>query len=192
MVNTISFQSFWNLYALKRNRIAAERVWKKLSTKDRKAAIDGIKRYTSYCAKRGISRMYAQGYLNYRRWEDEEEQEETPVEAVAPEPSQPTRDVWDNRIGCGITDEEHKAFDLLKKDLRMSWCRHRDDINQTALQNLLNGLELYGINDNMRVIYIHAKHITFNRQHTVPWFWMPEMFDILVASRFNGYNWQSC
>lgn len=69
------FQAFWDAYALKRDRIAAERAWKRLSTKDQKAAIDGITSYREDCERRGISRMYAQGYLNHRRWEDETEAE---------------------------------------------------------------------------------------------------------------------
>ena len=67
----ITFQNFWDAYALKRDRIAAERAWKKLSSKDRQAAIDGIAPYRDDCQRRGISRMYAQGYLNHRRWEDD-------------------------------------------------------------------------------------------------------------------------
>lgn len=70
------FQLFWDLYALKRDRIAAERAWKKLNARDRKEAIDGIERYKRDCEQRGICRMYAQGYLNHRRWEDESDQDE--------------------------------------------------------------------------------------------------------------------
>ena len=66
-----SFQDFWDAYALKRDRIAAERAWKHLSAKDQQAAIAGIAAYREDCERRGISRMYAQGYLNHHRWEDE-------------------------------------------------------------------------------------------------------------------------
>ena len=31
----------------------------------------GIAAYRDDCRRRGISMMYAQGYLNHRRWEDE-------------------------------------------------------------------------------------------------------------------------
>ena len=65
------FQKFWDAYGLKRDRVAAERAWRKLSKGDRRAAIDGIQRYRDDCEARGIQRMYAQGYLNHRRWEDE-------------------------------------------------------------------------------------------------------------------------
>ena len=65
------FQKFWDAYGLKRDRVAAERAWRKLTKSDRRAALDGIHRYRDDCEARGISRMYAQGYLNHRRWEDE-------------------------------------------------------------------------------------------------------------------------
>ena len=65
------FQKFWDAYGLKRDRVAAERAWRKLSKGDRRAALAGIARYRDDCEARGIQRMYAQGYLNHRRWEDE-------------------------------------------------------------------------------------------------------------------------
>ena len=65
------FGDFWDAYGLKRDRIAAERAWNRLSAKDRKAACAGIPAYSEDCRRRGIGMMYAQGYLNHRRWEDE-------------------------------------------------------------------------------------------------------------------------
>jgi hypothetical protein len=67
------FQKFWDAYGLKRDRVAAERAWRKLSKSDRRAALASIQRYRDDCESRGIQRMYAQGYLNHRRWEDEGE-----------------------------------------------------------------------------------------------------------------------
>ena len=74
----LEFQKFWDAYGLKRDRVAAERAWRKLSKGDRRAALDGIQRYRDDCEARGIQRMYAQGYLNHRRWEDE---------SLSPDPS---------------------------------------------------------------------------------------------------------
>ena len=65
------FQQFWNAYALKRDRFAAERAWNKLSAKDKRKAIEAIPAYNADCARQGISRMYAQGYLSHRRFEDD-------------------------------------------------------------------------------------------------------------------------
>lgn len=79
------FQIFWNLYGNKRDRIAAERVWTRMSAKDRRAAYDGVTAYREDCRRRGVSMMQAQNYLTHRRWEDElsdetHQSEEPPVE----------------------------------------------------------------------------------------------------------------
>ena len=66
-----TFQQFWDAYGLKRDRIAAERVWNRLTAKDKRMAIRAIDDYAADCARRGISRMYAQGYLSHRRFEDD-------------------------------------------------------------------------------------------------------------------------
>lgn len=71
MVN--DFQQFWDAYGLKRDRIAAQRAWSRLSAKDKESAMRGILPYRESCEQRGIRMMYAQGYINHRRWEDEEE-----------------------------------------------------------------------------------------------------------------------
>ena len=65
------FGDFWDAYGLKRDRIAAERVWNRLSAGDRTAAVAGIPAYREDCRRRGIAMMYGQGYLSHRRWEDE-------------------------------------------------------------------------------------------------------------------------
>lgn len=64
------FGAFWDAYALKRDRLAAERVWQRLSARDRRAAVDGIPAYRESCRRQGIAMMYGQGYLSHRRWED--------------------------------------------------------------------------------------------------------------------------
>lgn len=83
----ISFKDFWDAYALKRDRMAAERAWNRLPERDRRAAFEGIASYRKGCLDTGIRMMYAQGYLSHRRWEDEEETPETPkTETRSPEP----------------------------------------------------------------------------------------------------------
>ena len=84
MNKAIPFQDFWNAYGIKRDRVAAERSWNRLSARDRRAALAGIQAYRSSCQQHGISPMYAQGYLNHRRWEDEPEAEQ----AETPRPTQ--------------------------------------------------------------------------------------------------------
>lgn len=66
-----TFQQFWDAYGLKRDRFAAERAWNKLSATDKRKAIAAIPDYNADCQQRGINRMYAQGYLNHHRWEDD-------------------------------------------------------------------------------------------------------------------------
>lgn len=66
-----TFEQFWNLYGIKRDKIAAERAWKRLAAKDRRAAVDGIKSYRQDCTDHNRMMMYPQGYLNHRRWEDD-------------------------------------------------------------------------------------------------------------------------
>ncbi len=68
---SLEFQKFWDSYDLKRDKVAAERAWRKLGKHDRLAALQGIQRYRDDCEAQGIQRMYPQGYLTHRRWEDE-------------------------------------------------------------------------------------------------------------------------
>ena len=69
--NEPTFQQFWEAYGLKRDRLRAERAWNRMSAKDKRAAMDGIKPYRQDCADHNRMMMYAQGYLNNRRWEDD-------------------------------------------------------------------------------------------------------------------------
>ena len=82
------FQIFWNLYGNKRDRIAAERVWSRMSAKDRRAAYEGVTAYREDCRRRGVSMMQAQNYLTHRRWEDEIS-DDNPQDAVPPVEEKP-------------------------------------------------------------------------------------------------------
>lgn len=86
-----SFPEFWDAYALKRDRMAAEKAYLRLSAKDRIAAFNGIAAYRADCEQRGIAMMYAQGYINHRRWEDEIPPG-SPYVATPSQPSSPTPD----------------------------------------------------------------------------------------------------
>lgn len=83
---TPTFPEFWNAYGLKRDRMAAEKAFLRLSAKDRLAAFNGIAAYRADCQQRGIRMMYAQGYINHRRWEDEA----PPGSPYVATPSQPS------------------------------------------------------------------------------------------------------
>lgn len=85
-----TFQQFWNAYALKRDRIAAERAWNKLPAKDKRKAIEAIPAYNADCARQGISRMYAQGYLSHRRFEDDFSEDPAAAPSPSPSPASPS------------------------------------------------------------------------------------------------------
>ena len=72
--STPDFGTFWEAYGEaygeKLDRLRAERAWNRLPARDRRAAYAGIATYRERCLRSGISMMYAQGYLNNRRWED--------------------------------------------------------------------------------------------------------------------------
>lgn len=65
------FCDFWEAYGLKRDRCSAEPVWKRMSQKDRRAAMAGIASYRETCRREGVAMVYPAKYLVHRRWEDE-------------------------------------------------------------------------------------------------------------------------
>ena len=65
------FKAFWDAYGRKFDRVAAEGVWRRMSQKDRRAAMDGIGRYREACMCSGVAMAYPTKYLSHRRWEDE-------------------------------------------------------------------------------------------------------------------------
>ena len=65
------FEKFWDKYAMKLDRIAVIKAWNNLDKDLRRKAIDGIQHYCEICETLGGKRMWPQGYLNHRRWEDE-------------------------------------------------------------------------------------------------------------------------
>ena len=79
------FKQFWDAYGIKKDKKAAEPAWNRLSAKDRRLAVAGITAYREDCQRRGISMMYAQGYLNHHRWEDEIEEEEGRIPRPTPQ-----------------------------------------------------------------------------------------------------------
>lgn len=64
-------QSFYKLYPLKKGKPCAERAWKKLSHRDRQAAIDKLPAYIDDCVTNKRSFKYPATYLNQRTWEDD-------------------------------------------------------------------------------------------------------------------------
>ncbi|WP_166964666.1 hypothetical protein [Yeosuana marina] len=66
----LSFETFWELYNHKLKKIDTERLWKKLSEKDKIDAIVYIKTYNNYLARKGVDKANPYRYLGKRYWED--------------------------------------------------------------------------------------------------------------------------
>lgn len=63
--------SFYKLYPLKKAKQVAQRVWNKLSAKDKRDAIDKLPAYIADCALNKRSFKHPATYLNQRTWEDD-------------------------------------------------------------------------------------------------------------------------
>lgn len=185
------FESFWREYDKKVERRKAEALWKRLSKRDRAAAMAYITLYKQAKPDKQFRKNPAV-FLRGRTWEDEliglpQETQKTNTQQQDAPP--PTHDEFGTRINDGITSEERQSFALLKQDLLKAWTRHKDAQNGLSLRLLLDDLMLTAINDQTRCVCLDSRDFSFTREDTVPWFWMPDLFDKLVASRFNGYGW---
>lgn len=66
-----SFGVFWNAYGYKRNRKEAWTAWKRLSQRDREAAMAGVEAYKADCELFKRPMAHASTYIHQRRWEDD-------------------------------------------------------------------------------------------------------------------------
>jgi hypothetical protein len=88
----ITFETFWEKYPLHKAKKDAERAWNRLSAKDQRAAYNAIDSYCESCRKTGVAFKYAQGWLNGRRWEDEDD---GPVPQQPPQQEAPeSMEIW--------------------------------------------------------------------------------------------------
>ena len=107
------FEKFWDKYAMKLDRIAAVGAWNNLDKDLRRAAIDGIQHYREICETLGVNRMWPQGYLNHRRWEDE-----SPGPAPISDVPAPTRSLSPvERGGTAANKDLHLQEGQRKADL---------------------------------------------------------------------------
>lgn len=84
------FMEFYNAYGYARSKYKAYLSWKKLSKKDKKAAIDAIPVYKKDCKINDREMKYPSTYLNQRTWEDDfdissNKEEPTEEETLYPE-----------------------------------------------------------------------------------------------------------
>jgi len=69
-----SFEIFWNLYGLKKERDSSEKSWSKLTTKQKQDCIRLTPNYLNYLKKpeqSWLKQMYPSKYINQKRWLDE-------------------------------------------------------------------------------------------------------------------------
>ena len=190
---SVDFETFWRVYDKKVERRKAEALWKRLPKRDRMAAMAYLPLYKQTKPDKQFRKNPAV-FLRNRTWEDELIGLTQEIAQAGTERNQevtpPTQDEFGTRINAGITPGEHQAFALLKEDLLKAWTRHKDEQNGQSLRELLGDLELTAINDQTRCVCFCSPRFSFTREETVPWFWLPEVFDHLVASHFNGYGWR--
>lgn len=76
------FLEFWKAYGYSKDKGTTYKRWKKLSVKDKKAALEALPLYFDDCKRHDRSKQYPATYLNKRTWEDgfdKNENEESPV-----------------------------------------------------------------------------------------------------------------
>lgn len=82
------FLEFWKAYGYSKDKGTAYKRWKKLSEKDKKAALKAIPAYFADCEIHTRDKRYPAVYINKRTWEDDftspEGKEETIADARAP------------------------------------------------------------------------------------------------------------
>ena len=72
-----SFESFWKLYPLKKDKANARKAFKRIKAHDIDSVIEGLKREIAYREQMAAMNewvapwKYAQGWLSGERWEDE-------------------------------------------------------------------------------------------------------------------------
>jgi len=70
-MNTPTFEDdFWPAYPVQKDRLRAERAWKRLTAKQRRQAFEALPAYIADCQRTGTYFQYAQGWLNGHRFMD--------------------------------------------------------------------------------------------------------------------------
>jgi hypothetical protein len=66
----VTFEQFWDEYDYKVDKAQAKKVWDKMKTGEKLAAVNAIKSYKFYLQSNpGISKIYPERYLKNKRWE---------------------------------------------------------------------------------------------------------------------------
>jgi len=64
----VSFETFWDEYGYKLDRLKAQKIWDKLSAKDQQEAIRYIPIYEAHIKDKGTAKKYAKTYLADKPW----------------------------------------------------------------------------------------------------------------------------
>jgi hypothetical protein len=64
----ITFEMFWNAYGYKEDKQDAEKIWGKLTARERQEAYDYIPRYNKKIALSGLAKKYPKTYLRGKPW----------------------------------------------------------------------------------------------------------------------------
>ena len=67
----LTFDRFWNEYGCKKDRVSAEKHWRKMPDDEKAKAIAAIKRYQYDCKNHNRDMIYAVRYLKNMRYMDE-------------------------------------------------------------------------------------------------------------------------
>jgi hypothetical protein len=64
----LTFDLFWDSYNYKVDKFEAQKVWDKLSRKEKLESFEYIKKYKTQCASSGVAIKYAKTYLRQKPW----------------------------------------------------------------------------------------------------------------------------
>lgn len=133
----LEFNEFYKLYPLKKGKPCAERAWKKLSAKDRQAAIDKLQAYIADCVTNKRSFKYPATYLNQRTWEDDfgTKQQVSFYDSMPTDSDEERR--YKAYMRLNHPEIENTALPLSYKDYML----RVDDVGVDTLESLLNDIE---------------------------------------------------
>lgn len=69
-IEDATFDRFWDLYGVKRNKFRAEKMWDKMTLAEREKAMGCIQAYKRYTTRKGIEMKYPDTFLVNKGWLD--------------------------------------------------------------------------------------------------------------------------
>ena len=93
--------------------------------------------------------------------------------------------VSDNNSQLSTINYQLESF---KNDLHAAWRYHKED--KTGLTELIDSLQVNGVDQDGRVVFLTSSRFSFTREFAVPHYWEPSEFDQLISRHFNGFSWR--